>query len=64
MSSDDFSEPDDYNYNYYDDEYSCDNAPYCKEMNSCEEAEFYYFECGLDRLDKDNDGIPCESICN
>lgn len=45
-------------------EYSCNNAPYCTEMSSCEEAEFYYFECGLDRLDRDNDGIPCESICN
>lgn len=45
-------------------EYSCSNTPYCTEMSSCEEAEFYYFECGLDRLDRDNDGIPCESICN
>lgn len=45
-------------------DYSCDSAPYCTEMSSCEEAEFYYFECGLDRLDRDNDGIPCESICN
>lgn len=45
-------------------DYSCDKAPYCTEMSSCKEAEFYYFECGLDRLDGDNDGIPCESLCN
>ena len=55
-----------YNENEYslNTEYSCNNAPYCTEMSSCEEAEFYYFECGLERLDRDNDGIPCESICD
>lgn len=46
-----------------DESYSCINAPYCTEMSSCEEAEFYYYQCGLDRLDRDNDGIPCETLC-
>ncbi|WP_083455615.1 excalibur calcium-binding domain-containing protein [Sphingopyxis sp. 113P3] len=32
-------------------------------MNSCEEAYFYLNQCGLHRLDRDDDGIPCESIC-
>lgn len=32
-------------------------------MSSCKEAIFYLKECGLYKLDKDKDGIPCESIC-
>lgn len=35
----------------------------CKEMSSCAEARFHLTKCGLLRLDRDNDGIPCESIC-
>jgi endonuclease YncB( thermonuclease family) len=35
----------------------------CKEMASCEEAQFYLKECGLGRLDKDQDGTPCEALC-
>ena len=41
---------------------SCGNKRTCKEMDSCAEAR-QYLECGLKRLDRDNDGIPCESIC-
>ena len=45
-------------------EYSCDDGKrYCKEMDSCAEAKFYLNQCGVSRLDRDNDGIPCESIC-
>lgn len=45
-------------------EYSCDDGKrYCKEMRSCEEAKYYLNQCGLSRLDRDKDGIPCESIC-
>jgi hypothetical protein len=36
---------------------------YCKEMKSCAEAKFYLTQCGLTRLDRDKDGIPCETIC-
>jgi len=42
--------------------YGC-NKRYCKQMESCEEAEHYLNECGKTRLDRDKDGIPCEAIC-
>ncbi|MAO04776.1 MAG: hypothetical protein CL804_09730 [Citromicrobium sp.] len=32
-------------------------------MSSCEEAMYYYQQCGVGRLDGDNDGIPCEKLC-
>lgn len=44
-------------------DFSCGSKRYCKQMASCEEARFYLNQCGLNRLDRDNDGIPCESIC-
>lgn len=43
--------------------FKCEGKKYCKEMNSCEEAYFYLRQCGLSRLDRDKDGIPCEVIC-
>jgi len=44
--------------------FSCSNKKkYCKQMTSCEEAMFYLQQCGLKRLDRDKDGIPCERIC-
>ena len=43
--------------------FNCGTKRYCKEMTSCEEAEFYFNECGLTRLDGDGDGVPCESLC-
>ena len=36
----------------------------CKQMLNCEEAYFQYQQCGNTALDRDKDGIPCESICN
>lgn len=43
---------------------SCDSGVrYCKQMSSCEEARFYLTQCGLDALDRDKDGVPCESLC-
>ncbi len=33
------------------------------ERYSCAEARFYLEECGLTKLDRDHDGIPCESLC-
>ncbi len=41
----------------------CGNKKYCKQMTSCKEAKFYLEECGLKKLDKDKDGIPCEKLC-
>jgi hypothetical protein len=42
---------------------ACGSKYYCREMSSCAEAMHYYKDCGLDRLDGDSDGVPCESIC-
>lgn len=43
--------------------YSCSPRKSCGQMDSCEEARFHLEQCGNRRLDRDNDGIPCESIC-
>lgn len=42
---------------------ACGSKRYCKEMENCAEATYYLRECGLDRLDRDHDGIPCETKC-
>jgi len=44
--------------------YKCGTKTKCSQMSSCEEAMFYLKQCGVTRLDRDKDGIPCESICN
>ncbi|MDD5272180.1 MAG: thermonuclease family protein [Methylovulum sp.] len=43
--------------------FECSGKTVCREMTSCAEAEFYLNTCGLRRLDRDSDGVPCESIC-
>ncbi|TFH84777.1 endonuclease [Billgrantia azerbaijanica] len=43
--------------------FSCSPRKTCGTMASCEEAMFHLQQCGNGRLDRDNDGIPCESIC-
>ena len=44
--------------------FSCSTvARYCKDMSSCEEAEFALKQCGKKQLDRDKDGIPCENVC-
>jgi endonuclease YncB( thermonuclease family) len=43
--------------------FECSSKSRCGDMSSCAEAEFYLNECGLTRLDRDHDGVPCESIC-
>jgi endonuclease YncB( thermonuclease family) len=42
---------------------SCGEKRRCKEMDSCDEAQFYLTRCGVSGLDGDHDGIPCERIC-
>ncbi|MFZ2452597.1 MAG: thermonuclease family protein [Methylovulum miyakonense] len=42
---------------------TCGGKTLCGQMDSCEEARHYLNECGLTRLDRDHDGVPCESIC-
>lgn len=44
-------------------EFTCGEKRFCKYMDSCAEAMFYLQQCGLSRLDKDGDGLPCESLC-
>lgn len=43
--------------------FSCGPRKNCGQMSSCAEARFHFIQCGNGRLDGDNDGIPCESIC-
>lgn len=35
----------------------------CGQMTSCEQAKFYLQSCGVKSLDRDGDGVPCESLC-
>jgi len=44
--------------------FTCNGKTVCREMNSCAEAKFYLKECKVLSLDGDNDGVPCENICN
>ena len=43
--------------------YPCDRKPTCTQMSSCKEAMYYLKTCGLRRLDRNNNGIPCETLC-
>jgi endonuclease YncB( thermonuclease family) len=43
--------------------FQCGAKTYCREMTSCSEARFHLESCGLERLDGDGDGAPCETIC-
>ena len=41
----------------------CKNLPRtCGQMANCEQAK-QALKCGNKRLDRDKDGVPCESIC-
>lgn len=40
----------------------CSSSTTCSEMSSCAEA-YACLKAGSTQLDRDNDGIPCESIC-
>ena len=35
----------------------------CTRLKSCKRAAFEYEHCGHLKLDRDRDGIPCESLC-
>ncbi|WP_353016186.1 excalibur calcium-binding domain-containing protein [Mesorhizobium sp. M1060] len=36
----------------------------CKQIGSCDEANWYLQNCSWGgKLDRDKDGIPCESLC-
>ena len=44
-------------------EAACGEKTHCSQMNSCEEAYFYFTHCGLKSLDKKKDGVPCKQLC-
>ena len=50
-----------YTYNYTG--MKCEHKHKCSQMKSCKEAYFYLEVCGVKKLDRDNDGIPCEKLC-
>ena len=35
----------------------------CSQIASCDEAFFLLRECGVTRLDRDQDGVPCDMRC-
>ena len=41
----------------------CGNKKHCSQMNSCEEAYFYFTRCGVKSLAKENDDVPCKQLC-
>lgn len=45
-------------------DWSCSPRKTCPAIGSCEEANWYLQNCAWGgKLDRDNDGIPCESLC-
>ncbi len=42
---------------------NCGHKKYCNQMISCDEAKFYMTQCGIQRLDGNGDGVPCENLC-
>ncbi len=42
---------------------SCGKKRRCSQMSSCEEAKFYLRMCGIKRLDRNHDGVPCKKLC-
>lgn len=43
--------------------FKCIGKRRCTEMDSCAEARHYLTSCGAKGLDRDGDGVPCESLC-
>ena len=44
--------------------YSCELRRTCKQIASCEEAQWYLQNCTWGgKLDRDNDGVACETLC-
>lgn len=42
---------------------ACGSKKHCSEMSSCEEARYYFTNCGIKTLDGDRDGVPCVRLC-
>lgn len=44
--------------------YDCGGKKTCSKIQSCDEARFYLEQCSWGgKLDKDGDGVPCETLC-
>ena len=43
---------------------ACGDKSLCSQMISCDEARFYFERCGVQTLDGNHDGIPCERLCS
>lgn len=41
----------------------CGEKKTCGDLGSCEEAMYYLYRCGMKGLDRNGDGLPCESLC-
>lgn len=44
--------------------YFCGQNKQCSNIKTCDEARYLLKHCGLRRLDRDGDGVPCESLCS
>ncbi len=44
--------------------YSCNCSKTCTQISSCAEAYYQLNTCGCSVRDGDNDGVPCENLCN
>ncbi|MBI4035909.1 excalibur calcium-binding domain-containing protein [Candidatus Daviesbacteria bacterium] len=44
--------------------YKCNCAKTCTQISTCAEAYYQLNTCGCSVRDGDDDGIPCESLCN
>ncbi len=42
----------------------CGMKRFCRQMVSCSEACHYLQDCHINKLDKDGDGRPCETLCS
>jgi endonuclease YncB( thermonuclease family) len=42
---------------------ACHGKHLCRQMTSCAEAQHYLRACGVSSLDRDRDGIACETLC-
>lgn len=61
QSSSSYYDP--YDQSYLDMWFDCSKRKYCKYMESCDEVKYYFYQCGARTFDRDEDGIPCESVC-
>jgi Excalibur calcium-binding domain len=43
--------------------YTCNCSKTCTQITTCAEAYFQLNKCGCSRRDGDNDGIPCDQMC-